>query len=77
MATMFGMDLARLLGGTVIVEQVFNLQGVGQFAVESVFSGDLPSVLAVTLIVAIAVTLANVVVDVCYAVLDPRVRYGR
>jgi len=77
LATMFGMDLAGLLGGTVIVEQVFNLQGMGQFAVESVFSGDLPSVLAVTLIVAIGVTLANVVVDVLYATLDPRVRLGR
>ncbi|HUZ53857.1 MAG TPA: ABC transporter permease [Streptosporangiaceae bacterium] len=77
LATMFGMDLAGLLGGTVIVEIVFNLQGMGQFAVESVFSGDLPSVLGVTLIVAIGVTIANVVVDMLYATLDPRVRLGR
>jgi peptide/nickel transport system permease protein len=77
MTTMFGMDLAGLLGGTVIVEQVFNLQGIGQFALESVFDGDLPSVLAVTLLVAIAVTLANLVVDLLYAVLDPRVRLNR
>jgi peptide/nickel transport system permease protein len=77
MTTMFGMDLAGLLGGTVIVEQVFNLQGLGQFAVESVFDGDLPSVLAVTVIVAIGVTLANLVVDLLYAVLDPRVRINR
>jgi peptide/nickel transport system permease protein len=77
MVTMFGMDLAGLLGSTVIVEQVFNLQGIGQFAVESVFDGDLPSVLAVTLIVAVGITLANLVVDLLYAVLDPRVRVGR
>ena len=77
MVTMFAMDLAGLLGGTVIVEQVFNLQGLGQFAVESVFDGDLPSVLAVTLIVAVGITLANLFVDLFYAVLDPRVRVGR
>ncbi len=77
MTTMFGMDLAGLLGGTVIVEQVFNLQGLGQFAIESVFDGDLPSVLAVTLLVAIGVTLANLVVDLLYVVLDPRVRLNR
>jgi peptide/nickel transport system permease protein len=76
LVTMFGMDLAGLLGGTVIVEQVFNLQGLGQFALESVFSGDLPSVLAVTLVVAVGVTLANVLVDLLYSVLDPRVRLG-
>jgi peptide/nickel transport system permease protein len=77
LTTMFGMDLAGLLGGTVIVEIVFNLQGLGQFAVESVFSGDLPSVLGVTLIVAIGITLANLIVDLLYAVLDPRVVLGR
>jgi hypothetical protein len=49
-------------------------QGLGQFAVESVFDGELPSVLAVTLIVAVAITLANLVVGPCYAMLDPRVR---
>lgn len=77
MTTMFGMDVAGLIGGTVIVEQVFNLQGLGQFAVESVFTGDLPSVLAVTLLVAIGITLANLVVDLLYVVLDPRVRLNR
>jgi peptide/nickel transport system permease protein len=77
MATMFGMDLAGLLGGTVIVEQVFNLQGLGQFALESVLDGDLPSLLAVTLVVAMGVTLANLVVDLLYALLDPRVRLAR
>ena len=74
MTTMFGMDLAGLLGGTVIVEQVFNLQGIGQLAVASVFNGDLPTLLAITLLVAVAVTLANVIVDLVYTGLDPRVR---
>jgi peptide/nickel transport system permease protein len=73
--TLIGLDLGALLGGAVITETVFNLQGIGQWAVNSVFQGDLPAVLAVTVIVALAVTLMNLVVDIVYAYLDPRVRY--
>ena len=73
--TLIGLDLGALLGGAVITETVFNLQGIGQWAVNSVFEGDLPAVLAVTVIVALAVTLMNLIVDVVYAYLDPRVRY--
>ena len=72
--TMFGMDLGLLFGGAIIVETVFNLQGLGQWAVSSVSTGDLPVILAVTLISSFAITLANAVVDICYALLDPRVR---
>jgi peptide/nickel transport system permease protein len=74
--TMFGMDLAGLVGSTVVVEEVFNLQGIGQLAITSVFTGDAPVILAVTLLAAFAITLANLVVDILYAVLDPRIRYG-
>lgn len=74
--TMFGMDLGLLFGGAIIVETVFNLQGIGQWAVTSVYNGDLPVILAVTLIASFAITFANVVVDICYAILDPRVRLG-
>jgi peptide/nickel transport system permease protein len=73
--TMFGMDLAALVSGTVIVEVVFNLNGVGQWAVQAVFSDDIPSVLAVTLVAALAVMLANLVVDVLYVYVNPRIRY--
>jgi peptide/nickel transport system permease protein len=73
--TLIGLDLGALLGGAVITETVFNLQGVGQWAVNSVFQGDLPVILAVTVVVSIAVTLMNLVVDIVYAYLDPRVRY--
>ncbi|MGZ4129567.1 MAG: ABC transporter permease [Actinomycetota bacterium] len=72
--TMFGMDLGLLFGGAIIVETVFNLQGIGQWAVASVATGDLPVILAVTLVSAFAITLANVLVDIAYAFLDPRVR---
>jgi peptide/nickel transport system permease protein len=73
--TLIGLDLGALLGGAVITETVFNLQGIGQWAVNSTFQGDLPAVLAVTVVVALAVTLMNLIVDVVYAYLDPRVRY--
>jgi peptide/nickel transport system permease protein len=73
--TLIGLDLGALLGGAVITETVFNLQGIGQWAVNSVFQGDLPAVLAVTVVVALAVTLCNLIVDIVYAYLDPRVRY--
>jgi peptide/nickel transport system permease protein len=73
--TLIGLDLGALLGGAVITETIFNLQGIGQWAVNSVFQGDLPAVLAVTVVVALAVTLCNLIVDIVYAYLDPRVRY--
>jgi peptide/nickel transport system permease protein len=74
--TLIGLDVGALLGGAVITETVFNLQGVGQWTVNSVFQGDLPVILAVTVVVAIAVTLMNLIVDIVYAYLDPRVRYN-
>ena len=73
--TMFGMDLGTLLGGAIITETVFNLQGIGALAVQSIFSFDLYAVVDVTIIAAFFVTLSNLVVDIVYAYLDPRVRY--
>jgi peptide/nickel transport system permease protein len=75
LVTMFGLDLGGLIGGAIITETVFNLQGVGQWAIESVFKGDLPAVLAVTIVTAMAITLMSLLVDIFYAYLDPRVRY--
>jgi peptide/nickel transport system permease protein len=73
--TMFGMDLAALVSGTVIVEVVFNLNGLGQWVVQAVSSDDIPSVLAVTILAALAVMVANLIVDILYAYIDPRIRY--
>jgi peptide/nickel transport system permease protein len=73
--TMFGMDVALLIGGAVITETVFNFQGLGSWAVTSTFQEDLPAVVGVVLIGAVAVALFNLIVDVVYAYLDPRVRY--
>ena len=75
LVTMLGLDLGGLLGGAIITETVFNLQGLGNYAIQSVFSGDLYAILDVTIIAAFFVTFANLFVDVVYAFLDPRVRY--
>jgi peptide/nickel transport system permease protein len=76
LVTMLGLDLGGLLGGAIITETVFNLPGIGQYAVQSVFSADFYAILDVTIIAAFFVTMANLVVDVVYAFLDPRVRYA-
>jgi peptide/nickel transport system permease protein len=73
--TMFGLDIALLVGGAVITESVFNLQGLGYLAINGAVSQDLPTVLGVVLLAAVAVALMNLVVDVLYAFIDPRVRY--
>ena len=73
--TIFAMDFGQLIGGTaVITESVFGLQGVGQLAVQSVTNSDLPVIAATTLFAGVALVLANVVVDVVYGLVDPRVR---
>jgi peptide/nickel transport system permease protein len=76
LVTILGLDLGGLLGGAVITETVFNLQGIGNYAVSAVFSRDFYAILDVTLIAAFFITFANIVVDVAYAFLDPRVRYA-
>ncbi len=76
LVTMFGLDLGALLGGAFITETVFNLPGLGNYAIRSVFSGDLYAILDVTLIAAFFITFANLIVDIVYAFLDPRVRYS-
>jgi peptide/nickel transport system permease protein len=73
--TMFGMDLGYLLGGAVITETVFNIPGVGQYAIRSIFTNDFPGVMGVTVFASFFIVVANLVVDVLYAFLDPRVRY--
>lgn len=73
--TMFGMDMGILLGGAIITETVFNLPGIGQYAIRSLVTNDIPAVMGVTMLAAFFIVVANLVVDVAYAFLDPRVRY--
>ncbi|KOX04025.1 ABC transporter permease [Micromonospora profundi] len=72
--TIAGMDVGGALGGTVITETTFGIQGLGRTAVDAVRSGDLPTIMATVLIAAVFVVLANVLVDLLYAAIDPRVR---
>jgi peptide/nickel transport system permease protein len=72
--TIFGLDLGLLLGGAVLTESTYSLPGIGKYAYDGIVANDLPKVLGVTLIAAVFIILANLVVDVLYAVIDPRVR---
>jgi len=74
--TLAGMAVATIIGGGVIIETVFNIPGLGRLAVSSVISQDYPYVQAISLFVAIAVVFANLVVDIAYGWIDPRIRFG-
>ena len=74
--TIFGLDVGALLGGAILVEGIFGLNGVGQYAFESLKAFDLPPIMAIVLYGAFFVVLFNALVDVAYAYLDPRVRLG-
>jgi peptide/nickel transport system permease protein len=73
--TLWGLDFGAVLGGgAILTETVFDLDGVGQYAQESVDRLDVPPVLAVTMLAAFFIVVLNTVVDIVYAVLDPRIR---
>jgi peptide/nickel transport system permease protein len=74
--TIFGIDVATLIGGAVITEQVFNLRGLGHLTVQAISQHDLPVIMGVTIVAAIALVVANVIVDILYAKVDPRVSYS-
>jgi len=73
--TMAGLDIGILLGGAILTETVFNIPGVGRFAYDSIVNSDLPAIQGTVLFGAFFIIAANIVVDVVYAFLDPRVRY--
>ena len=72
--TQLGVDVGALLGGAIVTESIFGLPGLGQLAVQSVTTQDLPVIVGVVLIAAAFVVIATIVVDMLYAILDPRVR---
>ncbi len=73
--TIFGMDLGLLLGGAVLTEFTFSMHGLGLFTVLAIQNNDLPEILGVVMLAAFFVVIANLIVDILYAVVDPRVRY--
>ncbi|MEV6012651.1 ABC transporter permease [Streptomyces sp. NPDC051976] len=74
--TIFGMDFGLLLGGAVITENVFSFKGIGAYAIAGVQDNDLPIVLGVTLVAAFFIVVSNLLVDLVYAAIDPRVRFS-
>jgi peptide/nickel transport system permease protein len=72
--TAAGLDLAYLLGGAIISEQIFSLPGLGALAIGSILSSDLPLIAGITLLTSTIIIIANFIVDLLYAVVDPRVR---
>ncbi|MBX7547561.1 ABC transporter permease subunit [Streptomyces sp. NPDC004232] len=72
--TIFGLDLGTLLGGAIITESTFSLQGIGALSVKAVNTSDLPMLLGVVLVAAAAIVVFNIIVDSVYALIDPRVR---
>ncbi len=74
--TMLGVDLGTLLGGLFITEALFGLPGIGSLAVDSIARQDFPMVMGITVLGALFIAISNLIVDVVYAFLDPRVRYS-
>ncbi|MFD5715085.1 MULTISPECIES: ABC transporter permease [Streptomyces] len=72
--TIFGIDMGTLIGGAIITESTFSLQGLGTRAVRAVTDSDLPMLLGVTVVAATAIVFANILVDLVYALIDPRIR---
>ena len=72
--TAFGLQLAALLGGAVLTENVFSWPGVGSYIVDAATNKDLPALQGAVLVVSVFYTLANLVVDLSYGLIDPRVR---
>jgi len=74
--TAAGLDIGILLGGAILTERAFNIPGIGQLAFNSIADGDLPTIQGTVLLGALFIVLFNLIVDVLYAFIDPRVRYA-
>ena len=74
LTTIMVVDIMSVIGGAIITETIFNLPGLARLTLRSVYEFDLPVVLATTILAAVVVIVMNLLVDMLYAVLDPRVR---
>lgn len=73
--TLIGIDLGNLIGGTLVMETIFTLPGLGRYLVDSIFNRDYPVVQTLIVLVAFGVILINLITDLLYSLLDPRIRY--
>jgi peptide/nickel transport system permease protein len=76
LVTVVALNLPRLLGGTVIVEAIFTWPGMGTLAIDAVRGRDYPIIMAINLITAVMILFSNLLADVIYAVIDPRIKYS-
>ena len=76
LVTAAGIDIGVLLGGAILTESVFNIPGIGRLAFDSIQNSDLPMIQGTVLIGAFFIIIANLIVDILYAVIDPRIRYA-
>jgi peptide/nickel transport system permease protein len=74
--TIIGIQVAALIGGTVIVETIFAIPGIGRLMVQSITTKDFPVLMGSLLVVTIGVLVVNLIVDISYSFLDPRIRYS-
>ena len=74
--TLAGMGISGIIGGSVLIEQVFNIPGMGRLAVDSLFQHDYPYVQAITLVMTTIIVVSNLLVDLSYGWLDPRIKYN-
>jgi ABC-type dipeptide/oligopeptide/nickel transport system permease component len=74
--TVIGLTYAFMLGGDFLVETIFDWPGIGRYAVDSIVNVDFPAVAGVTLLAALIYTIVNLLVDMFYAIIDPRIKYG-
>jgi peptide/nickel transport system permease protein len=77
MITIFGLQMGGLIGGSIIIESIFALPGVGRLLVQAVFLRDFMVIQGCVTIIAVAYVVINFSVDICYALLDPRIRVAR
>src|SRR5699024_1509773 len=73
--TIFGLMLPSFIGGAVVTEKIFNWPGIGLLFIDSVFQRDYPIIMAMTMISAVLVVIGNLIADILYAIVDPRIEY--
>ena len=74
--TISGWQFGRLFGGTVIIESIFKVPGIGTLLIETVFQRDFPTIQAIIIVIAVSIVIINLMVDLLYGLLDPRIRYA-
>ncbi len=74
--TISGWQFGRLFGGTVIIESIFKVPGIGTLLIETVFQRDFPTIQAIIIVIAVSIVIINLLVDLLYGLLDPRIRYA-